>query len=181
MGERFIELLPQLPHNSPLRRPLLQKLVQGLHINEITSTLNISKRTYFRLLSDEGNLCLDMRYTPGVKRQRIENDQLTVAGPFLDENFPMTSGRDFRVIKMIDENIYAIYYFYCLERDLVPLGKTYFFYTFLKEYKIHRSEDESICCHCHELKKLKNKQNPTNSEKEKIKKLEDGINNRVFI
>ena len=50
IGKNFTELLPQLPHNSPLRGPLLQKLVQGLHINEITRTLNISKRTHFRLL-----------------------------------------------------------------------------------------------------------------------------------
>jgi len=73
---------------------------------------------------------------------------------FLDENFPVTSGRDYRVIKFTKENLYAIYFYYTIERETPPMGKTYFLYTFLKSIKIHHSEDESVCEHCHRFKEL---------------------------
>lgn len=165
-------LVDQLPHNSPIRRDLIKQLSLGLSKKEVLETFNISERTYYRIQEDGKEFCINLKYAPGIKRTRISEDQTTVAEQFLDENFPVTSGRDYRVIRLTNDNLYGIYYYYCLERFMQPLGKTYFFTTFLKKQRIHYSKDESVCKYCSEYKNLEQKSHLNESEKNQLKKLE---------
>ena len=56
------------------------------------------------------------------------------------------------------------------------MGRTYFLQTFLKKFKIHHSQDESVCCHCFRLQELKRKERLSRLEKDELKKLEIHIN-----
>ena len=168
----FSSLVDQLPHNSPIRRDLIKQLSLGLSKKEVLETFNISERTYYRIQEDGKEFCINLKYAPGIKRTRISEDQTTVAEQFLDENFPVTSGRDYRVIRLTNDNLYGIYYYYCLERFMQPLGKTYFLTTFLKKQRIHYSKDESVCKYCSEYKNLEQKSHLNESEKNQLKKLE---------
>ena len=132
-------------------------LVPDLDTQDIINDFKISRKTLFRALSEDGSFCLELKYSPGVKRKRITDEQIEAAENFLDENFPVTSGRDYRVIKLTNDNLYVIYYFYCLEREMIPMGKTYFMYNFLKQHLIRHSKDETVCPYCQKLKILQSR------------------------
>ena len=40
---------------------------------------------------------------------------------------------------------------------------------FLKKFKIHHSQDESVCCHCFRLQELKRKERLSRLEKDELK------------
>ena len=51
----------------------------------------------------------------------------------MDEVFPQNSGRDFRIINMTDDTIYAVYFGFCTDKDMTPLGQTTFHDQILKK------------------------------------------------
>ena len=159
-GRRMVEFLSRLPPNSPFRRPLLQVMTVGLRVRVVAEDFGLSQETVYASHRERASesILLTTEYTPKTKRARLPQEDLEFARAFMDEVFPQNSGRDFRVINMTDDTIYAVYFGYCTDRDLTPLGQTTFHDQILKKLKIHRSQDSTICCYCAELKKLESQQ-----------------------
>lgn len=173
--DNAVQCLEALPHNSPISRPLIRHLSQGLTASQAKELLGVERTTFYRARSDKKDFLLDLKYTPEAKRQRIADDALQIVEQFLDENFPVSSGRDYRVIRFTDENLYILYFYYCLERNIQPVGKINFLYSQLNNFKIHHSSDELICEYCREwkeLNELKQSKSLTKDQEAKLKELD---------
>jgi len=72
IGKNIVTFLQQLPEKSPLRKPLIKSISEGLAPSRLTTILSISKRTimYSKKLPDHDNLLLTIRYKPNVIRKR---------------------------------------------------------------------------------------------------------------
>ena len=78
-GKRSIEFFHSLPFNSPIRRSFLRFLTQNVSSEGILKDFEISRRTLFRAVSSDGDFFLDLKYCPGVKRNRTTDGQLQIA------------------------------------------------------------------------------------------------------
>jgi len=152
--------LKNLPQNSPFRRPLLQVMTVNLHVKTVAADFDVSQETIYasHRSSVDANILMSMRSTPNVKRNRLPDEDLDLARTFMDEVFPQLSGRDFRVIAMTRNSVYAVYFGYCTDRDQVPLGQTTFNEKIFNKMKIHNTADSTICCYCRRLKTLEHVQ-----------------------
>jgi len=72
IGRNIVNFLQQLPEKSPLRKPLIKAMSEGIAPSRLTNILPISKRTimYSKKLPDDDNLLLTIRYKPNVTRKR---------------------------------------------------------------------------------------------------------------
>ena len=127
IGKNLVEMIQKLPQNSPFRRPILKELVNGVNIKEASQCLSVSEKTLYKASQSEGNVIIETRYKPLAKRIRIGEDEHQVAINFLNEHFPISSGRNHRVIRASKDHLFTRYFVYCIERDQIPLSKTYFF------------------------------------------------------
>ena len=82
LKQNICEFISKLPHNSPIRRDLLKQLTFGLSMKEVTEAFNISKRSYYRIMSEGNNFCINLKYAPGVKRERVDDDQIRMGENF---------------------------------------------------------------------------------------------------
>lgn len=82
LKQNICEFISKLPHNSPIRRDLLKQLTFGLSMKEVTEAFNISKRSYYRIMSEGNNFCINLKYAPGVKRERVDDDQIRMGEIF---------------------------------------------------------------------------------------------------
>jgi hypothetical protein len=137
--------------------PLLQVMAVGLRVKAVAEDFGLSKETVYasHRESAAASILLTTEYAPKTKRVRLSQEDLDFAKAFMDEVFPQNSGRDFRVINMTDDTIYAVYFGFCTDRDMTPLGQTAFHDQILKKMKIHRSQDSTICSYCADLKKAR--------------------------
>jgi len=81
VGKNIVNFLQQLPEKSPLRKPLIKAMSEGLAPSRLTSILPISKRTimYSKKLADNDNLLLTIRYKPNVTRKRPGQEEVVDA------------------------------------------------------------------------------------------------------
>jgi len=126
----------------------------GLRVKVVAADFGVSEETIYASHRDTSNPLLTTECSPRVKRPRILGNEITFANEFMDEVFPISSGRNFRVANMTDDCIYAVYFGYCTDRGVNPLGQTTFHDKVLKKLNIHRSKDATICCYCAQLDKL---------------------------
>jgi hypothetical protein len=152
-GRNLVEKVRELPNTSPLRRSLIQMVAGDIRVQHVGADFNVTTRTVYNALGDETNLVQSMVYRTGVKRARIEEDQIELANQFLDEAAPIPSGRNYRLVRVTYDNLYAMYRGYCLDRHADPLGKTYFIEKVLHSTNVRHSGDDTICKQCDKRKK----------------------------
>lgn len=99
IGKNIVSFLGQLPEKSPLRKPLIKAMSEGIAPSRLTSILPISKRTimYSKKLPDDDNLLLTIRYKPNVTRKKPDSDPQMMEGaeagvhePGNDEEFSVS-------------------------------------------------------------------------------------------
>eukprot|EP00734_Pompholyxophrys_sp_LG126_P000262 Pompholyxophrys_sp_v1_NODE_77_length_2346_cov_4.460733.p3 type:complete len:132 gc:universal NODE_77_length_2346_cov_4.460733:462-857(+) len=81
---------------------------------------------------------------------RFDAEVCTAAMSFVNIAMPVLSGRNFRILRWTDEYTYQQYVKYCEEKKVGFMKKTTFI-TFLKQFRIHRTKDESICKICSDV------------------------------
>jgi len=152
-GRNLVESIGNLPTTSPLRRPLLQMVAHDIRVSHVAADFGVTPRTVYTAMQEEENLVQSMVSRPGVKRCRIEEDQIELATQFLDEAAPIPSGRTYRLVRVTYENLYAMYRAFCEDRRADPLGKTYFIDKILHATNVRHSGDDTICKLCDKKKK----------------------------
>jgi len=145
----------------------------GLRVKVVAEDFGLSQETIYAAHRESlrQSILLTTHYTPKVKRQRVLQDDIQFANDFMDEVFPQLSGRDFRVINVTNDSVYAVYFGYCTDRNINPLGQTTFHDQILKKLKIHHSQDSTICCYCNDLKTLESQQPMTQAQIPKYQEL----------
>ena len=101
-------------------------VAHDIRVSHVAADFGVTPRTVYTAMQEEENLVQSMVSRPGVKRCRIEEDQIELATQFLDEAAPIPSGRTYRLVRVTYENLYAMYRAFCEDRRADPLGKTYF-------------------------------------------------------
>ena len=74
-GEKLIKAVQDMPHNSPIRRSLLAIVSEDQPANVVAQDFKVSLTTVYAARREENNFALNLAYTPGVKRRRIEEKQ----------------------------------------------------------------------------------------------------------
>ena len=127
MGRNFIDLLHILPQNSPFRQSLVKEGTRGISVKDASQLLSLSEKTIYLSRQDPSNLIVDTNYKPNTKRIRVHEDDDQIAINFLNEHFPVSSGRNHRVIKATKDILFTKYFVYCMENNQNPSSKSYFF------------------------------------------------------
>jgi cell division protein FtsB len=130
-------LVNDLPSNSPYRRPILAYLMEGLEQRKALEVFQISARTYGRIHEDIGNSLIETKYTVGVTKTRVSQEQIEEIQRILDDILPKQSGREWRTQEMTKTKLYETY---CAEvQKGGTVSKQFFVYTILAAERIHRS------------------------------------------
>ena len=89
-----------LPPRSPIRKPVIKRLSNGVRPSVVASTFDVSPSTISRAKNAEESVMKAVipRYPSGVKRKRIGDDDIGIMDEFLDEYAPFLSGRHYRLI-----------------------------------------------------------------------------------
>ena len=143
--ENYKQLISQLPQNSPFRRSLLFWFSKDVSVQSFCELFGISQHTYNRL-SEEDSKVLQTKYSIGVKRQRVTDEQIDEIHRILDDILPKQSGRDFRIQEVTDKKLYDTYYAEVISGD--PVSKTFFIYNVLSKEKIEHSKSPKNCPIC---------------------------------
>ena len=150
----------------------MKDLSNGLSAKTASQHFIVSKKTIYNAINDKENSLMEIKYKPQVKRVRTDDDQIEHAINFLDEKFPISSGRNYRVITKTKTCLYSLYFKHCEEIGENPVSQSTFLYKILNKLNIHFSDDTTICCYCHKLKQYEVKMMPLtreeNAEKEKL-------------
>ena len=146
--ENCKQLIAQLPQNSSFRRPLLFWFSKDVPVQSFCELFGISQCTYNRL-SEEDSKVLQTKYSIGVKRQRVTDEQIDEIHRILDDILPKQSGRDFRIQEVIDNKLYDTYYAEVISGD--PVSKTFFIYNILSKEKIRHSKSPKFCPICEQI------------------------------
>jgi hypothetical protein len=146
IAENSKRLVNDLAPNSPYRRPLLAYLVTGLAKRTAMDYFQISKRTLERILGEEGNNLLEVKYTVNVQRKRITDEQKEEIKRILDDILPKQSGREWRTQEETDKRVYEKYL--AAVQKGKGVSKSFFIYTILKDELIHHSDHPSFCKLC---------------------------------
>ena len=128
LAENVACLIDDLPHNSPIRRPLLKHFVDGLEKQFILDLFEISGSTYYRALSTEDDTILFLKYAlrtskVGTVSPRMEN----IIKQFLDHVMPFASGRNYRIQRGPFQFVYKKYceYLNQIQWPGKPCAKSY--------------------------------------------------------
>jgi hypothetical protein len=148
IAENGARLVQDLPPNSPFRRPLLAYLTAGLETQPALEFFGISLRTFNRIKEDSTNSLLEIKYTVGVTRSRVSQEQLDEIKRILEDILPKQSGRDFRNQEVTDKKLYETYQ--AEVKGGAAVSKSFFIYTVLAAEKIHRSKRPKFCPLCEE-------------------------------
>ena len=146
IAENSKRLVQDLSPNSPYCRPLLAYLMDGLAKETAMDYFDISSRSYKRIVEEEGNSLLEVKYTVNVERNRITKEQIEEIRHILDDILPKQSGREWRNQEETDENLYEQYL--AAVQKGKKVSKPFFIYTILKKESIHHSEHPSFCILC---------------------------------
>lgn len=117
----------------------------------------------------ESNFALSLKSKPHT-RIVIDPESVVHAKKFLDDNVPVSSGRDYRIQRVPDQSLYESYFNDAIQNRRKPLSKTYFIYSLLASEKIHKSKDETICDTCKSYSEVEFLKNRTEEEEEKYQK-----------
>ena len=101
-------LISHLPFNIPFCRPLLSFFLDGLSFSNTKKLYSISKRIYGRIVEDDGETLVGQRYTIGVTRTRISDEQKQEITRILDI-FQVQSGRNWRYQEVTNKKLYELY------------------------------------------------------------------------
>lgn len=167
----IMEGVQRMPHNNPARRSILQLCAQDVAVKHVAEDFRVSAETVYASLRDDNNFLVDLKYTPGVTRKRVSDGDLEVAMLFMNEHFPITSGRDFRVVSITYDLMYVIYVTFCQDRCVGALGKTCFMEKVIAPLKIHHTTDSAMCKICKKLERLQNLQVRTQAQDEELAEL----------
>ena len=142
-------LVSQLPFNNSFCRPLLSFLLDGLSFSDAKKLYSISKRTYGRIVEDDGETLVGQRYAIGVTRTRISDEQKQEIARILDDILQVQSGRNWRYQEVTDKKLYELYLGQVLHGK--PVSKTYFVYSVLAKLNIHHSKKMKFCPICEQI------------------------------
>ncbi len=81
-------LINDLPPNSPYCKPLLAYLMDGLEKYKTLEVFQISARTYGRIQQKTRNSLVETKYSVGVTRVRVTEEQLEEVYRILDDILP---------------------------------------------------------------------------------------------
>jgi hypothetical protein len=151
------KLILNLPSNSPFRRPLLSYLTTGLEFKDISNLFQISIRIFHRIHEDNRNT-LNQKYSIGVKKKRIIDEQLMEVKRILDDILPKQSGRHFRIQEMTDQKLYENYAAEVQKGEIV--SKSFFINKILSSEKIHYSKNPKFCPLCEQFEEGNNSLKP---------------------
>ena len=165
-ARNLIESSQEMPLTSPIRRGIIQMCAGSVRVKDIAIDVHVTTQTVYTALAAENNVATSMKSHPHLKRKRIEEVDEELARQFLDDACPIPSGRDFRLVRMTYDNLYAMYVGFCNDRNAGPLGKTYFLEKILHSTKVRHSSDETICKLCDGKKKW-DKPEPLNAKDQK--------------
>jgi len=98
-------LLKKLPQTSPYRIPLLHFITESLPYQQSSELFNLSKSSYQRSKQTNGEE-LFHKSRRGIKRQRIEVQDIADAKLILDDIAPVASGRNYRIKNVSDQQCY---------------------------------------------------------------------------
>lgn len=146
IAENCKHLVVDLPPNSPFRRPILAYLVAGLALPTALEFFGISRRTYQRIQEDIGNNLMEVKYTIGVTRTRVSEQQLADIQRILDDILPKQSGRDWRSQECTDKKLYETYVAQVQRGTAV--SKSFFIYNVVAGENIHHSKKPKFCPLC---------------------------------
>ena len=165
-ARNLIEAMQEMPQNSPIRCGIVQMCAGNIRVKDIANDFHVTPKCVYVAMAVENNFAQSMKSRINVKRKRVEDVDDELARQFLDDACPIPSGRDYRLVRMTYDNMYAMYVAYCNDRNAGPLGKTYFIEKVLLSTKVRHSTDESICKLCDGKKKWE-KPFPLNAKDQK--------------
>ena len=174
-GKNIISLFNRLPPNSPFRVSILKHVTVGVHVPSAALDFNTSTAAIYRAYRNSKDISHELLRYP-ISQRKMNDQELHIARAkeFFDEVIPVLSGRKYRVKKCTNDNLYALYYVHCMDRNYEPLSKNYLIYNLLQKELVHHSSDDTYCPQCYQLGELKKKETNLLTEKEnsKILKLE---------
>ena len=85
IAENVKQIITNLPHNSPLRRPLLSALTKGISQGDAQNYFSMSKRAYKRLTDGDESFLYNIKYKLNVKRNRLHSEAMTLLEELADE------------------------------------------------------------------------------------------------
>ena len=143
------DLISRLSYNNPYRRPLFSFLLNGLSFSEAEKVYSISKRTFNRVMKEDGNTIINQKYAIGTKKERVSKQRKDEVQNILDDILPVQSGRNYRYQEITNKALYEKYL--SLVKSGSPLSKTYFIYTILAQYNVHHSKKMKFCVYCEQI------------------------------
>jgi len=95
-GRRFVKAVQDMPHNSPIRRSLLSIVAEDQPADLVAQDFGISLSTVYAARREHSSIALDMVYTPGVKRPRIDESRIDFAMAFFGRGDPCCQRAQFQ-------------------------------------------------------------------------------------
>ena len=71
-GEKLVNAVKDMPHNSPIRRSLISIVANDQPANIVAQDFGISLSTVYAAREGQYSFALNLAYTPGVKRHKID-------------------------------------------------------------------------------------------------------------
>ena len=142
-AKKLIASTKEMPLTSPIRKGLIQIISKDVRVKDVAADLGVTPPTIYNALNSAQNLALSMASRPNQKRARVEDVDIELAIQFLDDVAPIPSGREYRLVRVTYENLYAMYVGFCNDRNAGPLGKTFFIDNVLHSTGVRHSADET--------------------------------------
>ena len=173
-GLNAIIFFQNLPIYSPLRASVLKNLTKGVEPGQAAKDFGVHTSTVYRALNKDDFSQTILR-KPIEQRNLGDPARISIAKEFFDEAIPVLSGRKYRVKKCTNDNLYALYYIYAIDKCIEPLSKSYLIYNLLKKEYVHHSNDDTICPTCHSLSSFNCERPLTKEDATALSKLENHI------
>ena len=118
-------------------------------MRKVLEVFQISERSYWRILGDTRNSLIETKYSVGVTRTKIKQEQLEEIQRILDDIIPKQSGREWRTQEMTDKKLYEMY---CAQVQRGgKVSKQFFIYTIMAAEYLECSKQPKFCPLCEEL------------------------------
>src|SRR5262249_6317914 len=122
-----VELIEELPHNSPLRRPLLHALTEGIDQSNIMQVYKLSKPSAIRIKQDNTNTLVKIKYKLNCQRSRVAEEEITALREIMNGFLPTQSGRSWVLQHSTDLHLHQQYEVQLKSRnpEAEPLSHSY--------------------------------------------------------
>ena len=149
LAKNIKEMIKTLPYKSPLRKPILHKLINNIEKNKFILFFGISTSLYYKSKAYNEDNLLKIKYAIRTTRCKLSDDYFTWINCYLEIAMPVVSGRDYRLLIGTFNYFYSKYCDYMTSNEVIELkvSKSYL-KRYLKQFKIRRVRKVDICPKC---------------------------------